>query len=530
MALSDHVQITISKDTVGIARAGFGVPLILSYNAAWTERVRSYNDLPGVQADFSITSPEYRAATALLSQTPKPKLISIGRAVNKPTQVFALSVSAAVANNHYYLQVDGDGVTSTLIDVLTTSGNITFGTIDATANTFVATAHGMQTGDGPFRLATTGTLPAGSAVDTDYWIINIDANTIKLATSKANAIALTALDITTAGSGTNSLLRIANDVIVSQLVQALNAVVGKNFTAADVPGAGDTDTITVTANTVGAWFSVGVIRPQDMAIKQTHVDTGIAADLDACLLESDGWYALITTQNSKAIVLAAAAWVEANDKVYIPDVNETEAITVAVGSGNDTGKNLQASAYSRTMCAYHPIPAQFFAAAWFGRCLPLEPGSETWNDKTLAGPQPVSLTSTHRLNLKARNMNSYQVVAGLNKTFFGKCADGEFFDTIRGLDWFTDDASKSIYEVMSGADKIPFEDDGIVMIEAALRGSLKRAEARKIFAKGSTDVQVPMASEISQSDKANRIFSGMTFIAELSGAIQEVDVTGVVTA
>ena len=530
MALADHVSITISKNTVGIARAGFGVPLILSANAAWTERVRTYNNIADVASDFATTSAEYRAASAVFRQTPAPSTLCIGRST-KPTQVYAVSVSAVSANNHYYLQVDGEGVTSTLIDVLTTSGDLVFGTIDATANTFVLTAHGMSNADGPFRVSeSAGALPTGLAVDTNYWVINSDANTIKLASTKANAVALTPIDITDAGSGVITLRRVQNDVIVAQLVQALNAVVGKNYTAADVPAGGETDTLTVTATSAGGWFSVGVIRPQDLAIKQTHADPGIAADLDANLLENPNWYALITLFNSKAYVLAAAAWVEANQKVYIPDVNETEAITVAFGSGTDTGQSIHASAYSRSMCAYHPIPAQFFAASWFGRVLPIDAGSETWNDKTLAGPQPVALTGTHRANLIARNMNSYQVVAGLNKTFSGKCGDGEFFDTIRGLDWFQDDCSKSIYEVISGADKVAYEDSGIATVEGALRGSIKRAEARKIFAKGQSTIIVPLASSISSSDKANRILTGLSFTAVLSGAIQTVLVTGVVTA
>lgn len=68
-----------------------------------------------------------------------------------------------------------------------------------------AVAHGLQTGDGPIRLTTTGTLPAGLALATDYYVIKIDADTFKLATSLANAYAGTAVDITDAGTGTHTL-------------------------------------------------------------------------------------------------------------------------------------------------------------------------------------------------------------------------------------------------------------------------------------------------------------------------------------
>jgi hypothetical protein len=50
-----------------------------------------------------------------------------------------------------------------------------------------------------------GGLPAGLAAATDYWTIRQSATTSKLATSYANAIAQTAIDITTDGTGTQTI-------------------------------------------------------------------------------------------------------------------------------------------------------------------------------------------------------------------------------------------------------------------------------------------------------------------------------------
>ena len=57
------------------------------------------------------------------------------------------------------------------------------------------------------RLTTTGTLPSGLALATDYYVIRLSSTTIKLATSLANAIAgtPTAIDITAQGTGTNTI-------------------------------------------------------------------------------------------------------------------------------------------------------------------------------------------------------------------------------------------------------------------------------------------------------------------------------------
>ncbi len=77
---------------------------------------------------------------------------------------------------------------------------------NTTTDAMTATAHGKQTGFGPVRLANSGgALPTGLAAATDYWLIVVDANTVKFASSYANAIAGTPVDITAAGSGTHTM-------------------------------------------------------------------------------------------------------------------------------------------------------------------------------------------------------------------------------------------------------------------------------------------------------------------------------------
>ena len=93
--LSDTVTLTITQDSVGLARASFGVPMVLSHNAAFAERVRTYSGILEVADDFDTDSPEYLAATALFSQSPHPTSLKIGRAANKPTLAYSLLATAA---------------------------------------------------------------------------------------------------------------------------------------------------------------------------------------------------------------------------------------------------------------------------------------------------------------------------------------------------------------------------------------------------------------------------------------------------
>ncbi len=80
-------------------------------------------------------------------------------------------------------------------------------TANATTDVITATAHGLNDFDGPFRLTTTTTLPAGLSAATDYWIGNTTTNTFQIASSRANAVAGTYIDITTAGTGTHTITR-----------------------------------------------------------------------------------------------------------------------------------------------------------------------------------------------------------------------------------------------------------------------------------------------------------------------------------
>jgi hypothetical protein len=79
------------------------------------------------------------------------------------------------------------------------------GDVTPASDTIAETAHGLQTGD-KIQLTTTGVLPAGLALLTDYYVIRVDANTIKLAASESDAEWNIPVDITAAaGGGTHTL-------------------------------------------------------------------------------------------------------------------------------------------------------------------------------------------------------------------------------------------------------------------------------------------------------------------------------------
>jgi hypothetical protein len=81
--------------------------------------------------------------------------------------------------------------------------------VDATQDSLdVGAAHGLGAGDGPLRLVKGGgaTLPAPLAEGVDYWASPVNADALRLSESFLEAVTGAWIDLTSVGSGTNTLV------------------------------------------------------------------------------------------------------------------------------------------------------------------------------------------------------------------------------------------------------------------------------------------------------------------------------------
>lgn len=445
--LSNHVTLSISQDSAGIAKAGFGVGLFLSPYAsavfASGELTREYSSLDAVAEDFAVTtSPEYLAASAFFSQNPKPTRLKIGAQALKPS--IAYTFTPVVRDSHTYtLTVGGKGFVTTQISF--TSG-----------------------------VSTTATL------------------------------------------------------ICNGLRTALAALTGENCT-----GTGTT-TLIITATTAGDWFHVQTDTIADWSTNScTHADPGVATDLAAIKLYDDAWYCLLTCDPGNASILAASAWIETQKKISLPEVAELQARTTAI-TNSDTLDDLHTLGYARTAGVYHPTPSSMNAVRWAATRLWTEPGAESWKYAQPVGIASFSQTDTHRTNLVNRKANFLETVAGKVVMVEGTTADGDYVDVTRGLDWLDDDMATSVFGALVAAGlagtKIPFTDEGIAVIEAQMKASLRRAVKKGILAKSpAPTVTVPKAADVSAEDKAARRLPDCKFTGTLAGAIHKVAIAGTVS-
>ena len=130
-----------------------------------------------------------------------------------PRMTSKLFAGQLVDGNAYrqWFNVGGFALIQEYPDLPSNNGTaLTSATATAASDLITATAHGLVTGD-PVVLSAIGSGTAGLAINTRYWAIKSDANNIKVATTYANAIAGTQIDITSYGTGIT--LKLAENLV-----------------------------------------------------------------------------------------------------------------------------------------------------------------------------------------------------------------------------------------------------------------------------------------------------------------------------
>lgn len=284
-------------------------------------------------------------------------------------------------------------------------------------------------------------------------------------------------------------------------------------------------------------FSVSV-NPDSMAVLKGFnqlsltPSQSVISDLDAIENSDSDWYALISTSRDQATVKSIADWVESRIKLFGTASDDLTIINSPLGTDTTSiAAVLNQSGYVRTFVMYHQdAESDFPEAAWMGRVLPLEPGSETWKFKTLNGISYSNLTSTQSKNALDKKANIYEFVAGVGITENGTVAQGEFIDIVRGIDWLTSRIQEFVFGVLVRNNKIPYTDAGIAVIQAEVMRVLSLGVANNFLSDNPQPrVTVPRASQVPTNDKANRILRNVKFEATLAGAIHAVRITGNIT-
>jgi hypothetical protein len=549
VSLESIVDVSITSATAAPTREGFGTPLVAAalvpFGATSGERSRTYSGTQAMLAEgYTTAHPAYRAAAVIFSQVPRVPALKVGRRALPPTQVIDLTPASPSTGLLYTLEIAGAEASYTALggDDLAAVCTALAAAINAVAGEDVdAITSGASTAGTQTLTSFTGVI-GGTLMDpprvltftfsssTDW-----DATTITV-TGKDwyGATQTETFAIPNNGNatvvGTKLFSKVTQVSIPAQTGTGGTFTMGvrKRFTAVGSSGT----KVAVTAAFAGMIIPYAAIGTATLSVKDATSDPGVAADLGAINGADNDWYGLVLDSNSEAEVDAAAAWAEANGKLFAPQSADT--LIADSGTTTDVASDLKAAGYGRTTGWYHPDIAtltSWMGAGILGNRLPDDPGSDTWAFKTVRGVSSYALTETQKTNIHAKNWGTYTVIAGIAVTEEGKVSLGEFVDIVRGLDWLRARLRERVFGLLVRNKKVPYTDAGIALVAGEVLAGLRVAANApyNLLVESSIAVRAPRASEVSANDKAARLLPGVEFEATLQGAIHAVRITGAVS-
>jgi hypothetical protein len=451
-------------------------------------RMRAYSTLAEIATDFGTSAEEYLAATLWFDQLPQPSQALVGRWCK-------------------------------------------------------TAAHGQLIG---------ATLPAASQLAAAW--DSISNGSLRITIDGGTVQNLSGLDFTglSTSFNMNGVASVISAALVSIGAAAVwNAVYQRFELTSASPGAGSAVSF---ASATGSGTDISALAGLAVASSGAYAAGGTAAEsaLNTVInfdnQFSSQWYGLVIPSAADADHEAVAGYVEGATNRHFYGVNTQESAVLVSGDTTSVPYALQQLRYNRTATQYSSSSA-YAVASLLGRILPTN-----WNNnnsaitlfgKTEPGVAAENLTTNQVVALEAKNCNVF--VAYNNGTAIiepGKCASGQFIDTIVGLDWLVASIQTNVFNLIVGsATKIPESDSGMHQIGTAIEAGLQAAVYNGLCAPGPWSgagfgqikpddylnkgyyLYIPPISSISDAVRAGRDSVPFQAAVRMAGAVHSASVT-----
>jgi hypothetical protein len=268
---------------------------------------------------------------------------------------------------------------------------------------------------------------------------------------------------------------------------------------------------------------------REIKLKEVGVDGSIAAQLAVAKAAlGEKVYGLLLDSYAETEIDLAAAFVESNEMLGL--FQSADDGILVVGTTTDVASDLKTAGYNRSAVCVSRYMTSQLAAALLGRQLGQTPGSSNWALQTLAGVSADVFTAAAHSSARGKRAITYTTDRNVAHTWDGFAASGRYFDVQHGVDALVADLETRCYQVLLNAEKVPFNKTGAAQFEAAVRGGLTAAEGPigvpGLIEPGWT-VTMPDPAQASPVDKAARRYRTVQFTATLTGAIDSLDIAGV---
>lgn len=254
------------------------------------------------------------------------------------------------------------------------------------------------------------------------------------------------------------------------------------------------------------------------AVNDTTID---ASDLSAIQANNNDWFGYCHVYEGASNNKNASDWIAAADKY-------------GFFLQTDTADQLLNSTFS---CIWYTESgfsgtARYVQAAIASRILALIPGSYTAAYKQLnLVSAATDLSTTDESTLRTNNVNQFTAIAGVNLTYDGVTTAGGFIDTYIGVLYLKARIAEDVFAQIASVEKVPYTNAGINLVVSAVQNRLQQSITEGYLTDDPEPVvEAPLASEVSDTDKSNRLLPDVRFAAVTAGAIHTVKINGTIIA
>ena len=261
-------------------------------------------------------------------------------------------------------------------------------------------------------------------------------------------------------------------------------------------------------------------RPEKIAVCSAE-GTAVAT---LPIIAAKGWRQLVLVGDTDEYV-AVADYIEGTtNKMFVISMGADEFATFKT--------SVASKKYDRTIIFVNDT--ENAAAALVGETAGRAAGSFTYKFKTLNGVEADDLTESEISALHEAGAFGYVTKAGDDVTTEGISQSGKYIDITDSVDYVIQNIEYRVQGAFNNSAKLPYDDRGIAVLEAAVTSALQDAGNNGIIAvleDGSYDYSVSFSprSATTEADRESRAYKYGSFTFALAGAIHECNVYGTIT-
>jgi hypothetical protein len=225
-------------------------------------------------------------------------------------------------------------------------------------------------------------------------------------------------------------------------------------------------------------------------------------------------------------IKAIADYIETTDKLYFCSVEDVTKIAT-VKNATKTNDRTVVMVYKKDSSENDICPE----AALVGATSGLSAGSFTYKNVILAGITPQSLTDTEIEAIHTAGGLTFVTKAGDNVTTEGRTLGGEYIDIVDSKDFVISNIAYNVQKTFNSSKKIPYDNNGIAMLETATVEVLQEAFNNGIITTNEDNtpaytVDFALREETTENDRYARKYPYGQFSFVLAGAIHTAEIQG----